>query len=164
MGEWSAAQERIEAALESETLATEERIFLAESVSIVEALRGDPAAATRLAEVQAQVADRPDVQVRAIVPNMTAFIALGEGRDRDAADAWLETTRFGLGIVSSVFLDTPRGRCCGRAMPLGARERSPALPLSTGPPSWPTARRSKLASPRWRATARRSPGIAPRSA
>ena len=105
VGEWSAVHARIEAALGSETLPLEERIFLFESASVIEALRGAPIAAARLAEVQAQVADRTDVQVRAIVPNMTAFIALGEGRDRDAADAWLEVTRLGLAIFSTVFLE-----------------------------------------------------------
>ena len=105
VGEWSAVQARIVAALGSETIGADERVFLYESVSVIEALQGDPIAAARLAEVQAHVADRTDVQVRAIVPNMTAFIALGEGRDRDAADAWLETTRLGLGIFSTVFLE-----------------------------------------------------------
>jgi hypothetical protein len=103
VGEWDGVTVRVEAALGSDTLSSDERMFLSESAAVVEALHGDPAAAGRLGEVQALVGDRADVQVRVLAPNMAAFIALSEGRDADAAASWLEATNLGVGLTS-IFL------------------------------------------------------------
>jgi class 3 adenylate cyclase/tetratricopeptide (TPR) repeat protein len=91
LGRWSWASERCESALASERLPPTEHAFLLEVTALIDALRGRPQAAERLTELELLLADADDLQLRAVVPNVRAYLRWSAGDDRGAADEWLSS-------------------------------------------------------------------------
>jgi class 3 adenylate cyclase/tetratricopeptide (TPR) repeat protein len=88
IGNWSWADERVDAALARDSLRGPHRAFLIEVAAVVDVLRGRPEASARLEQAAELIAGSADAQLRSIVPNIAGYLAWARADDRAAIAAW----------------------------------------------------------------------------